>query len=377
MQATYKVVSAAGMSGATCGDIKSEQEIVRNLMENQACLFIIDELGIKLKKITNSQRSGGASYLEGVIGMLMSAYSKSDGVMPLSGDAKKTFTKDVLGEIARSAKKVEENEDKNGFHERRVACYEALLKTIDVGIDRPFLSMIGYTTPGTFDAFVDYEQATNGFIGRALIVRESDNNPKYKKGFKKAAMTTSMIMTLTQISTGGDSEKYAARIQNYDPLCEIESTGEALALLETIIDNLQEVAGTDQISNHSLEPIVRRAIEMVLKVSLILAVPGGLRTKEHVLWAYAYIKRDIDQKITLAKANIEESYKLSADSLSMKIMTLIDDEDGQTEGIILNRCRKYKKEDVLKSLSLLQERGALKREKRKGAGRPSWIWSKI
>jgi hypothetical protein len=376
MQATYKVIQAAGMSGATCGDIKSEQEIVRNLMENQACLFMIDELGIKLKKITNSQKNGGASYLEGVIGMLMSAYSKSDGVMPLSGDAKKTFTKDVLAEIAKSARKVEENDDKTGIHKKRVECFEALLNTIDAGIEKPFLSMIGYTTPGTFDAFVDYEQATNGFIGRALVVRESDNNPRFKKGFKKTAMSDNMKISLSQIATCGNSDKYSVRIQNYNDLQPVDSTTEALALIERIIDNLQDMAGTDAISNHSLEPIVRRAIEMVLKVSLILAVPSGLRTTEHVLWAYAYVKRDIDQKVQLAKANIEEGHKLSADSLTMKILTLIDDETGQTEGVIFNRCRKYKKEDVMKCLSILEEGGTLERIKNTGAGRPSYRWIK-
>jgi hypothetical protein len=136
------------------------------------------------------------------------------------------------------------------------------------------------------------------------------------------------------------------------------------------------MAGTDAISNHSLEPIVRRAIEMVLKVSLILAVPSGLRTTEHVLWAYAYVKRDIDQKVQLAKANIEEGHKLSADSLTMKILTLIDDETGQTEGVIFNRCRKYKKEDVMKCLSILEEGGTLERIKNTGAGRPSYRWIK-
>jgi hypothetical protein len=373
-QSLFKIMVAAGLSRAVCGSIKSEQEIIRNLMENQACFYIVDEIGTMLKKLTNAQRTGSSPYLEGVIGMLMSAYSKANGSLPLSGDAKKSFLEEIQKKIKMAKKKVDDNEDKGGFFKGLLDCFDSLLSNIDMGIEKPLLSLIGFTTPVTFDSFVDFEQATNGFIGRSIVIREPDTNPKIKRGFKAQEMPTPMALTLAQIASGGDSDKYKVRIQNYDKCSEIKTTGPALDMLDNIQDELHLFA--ESVLDSSLEAIPRRGFEMVLKVSLILAVPEGLRTVEHVRWAYAYIKRDIEQKMGLANANIAEVEKRGGDALKMRILSLIDSEEGQTEGVIVNRCRKYKKPDVIKALELMEKSGALRRVDAKKPGRPGFRWFK-
>ena len=83
MTAMMDLHIAAGISAAVHGAIKSEQEIIRNLLRHQMAAYQIDELGIVLKKISNAGKSG-ASYLEGVIGTLMSAYGKAN----ICGEAK-------------------------------------------------------------------------------------------------------------------------------------------------------------------------------------------------------------------------------------------------------------------------------------------------
>ena len=87
-QGAIDVIRAAGLTDMIAGKFKSEQEIIRNLVRNQASFHVVDEIGLELQKLKNAQARGGTPYLEGIVGTIMSAYGKSNGVLPLTGDAK-------------------------------------------------------------------------------------------------------------------------------------------------------------------------------------------------------------------------------------------------------------------------------------------------
>jgi len=106
-----------------------------------------------------------------------------------------------------------------------------------------------------------------------------------------------------------------------------------------------------------LTAIPRRGYEQVAKVSMLLAIPEGLRTAEHVRWAYALVKRDIDEKMNLAHSN---SATDKLDALASTIMSLVTDDHGETAGRLRNRCRKYRKQDVETCLDKLVKAGHLK-----------------
>src|SRR5690606_25807789 len=106
-QAVASILRVAGMAPATHGAIKSEQEIVRNLIRHQAALYIIDEIGIFLQKDKNAQTKGGALCLVGVVGLLMGAYSKADGFMLLTGDAREEMQQMLLKEAVQINRKLE------------------------------------------------------------------------------------------------------------------------------------------------------------------------------------------------------------------------------------------------------------------------------
>ena len=101
----------------------------------------------------------------------------------------------LLQELAKCKKSIDENDDKRGFNARRLAQVQHALLNLDQGIERPFLSILGFTTPVTFDSIANYEQATNGFLSRAAIFKELETNPKRKKGFKKEPMTENMRLS--------------------------------------------------------------------------------------------------------------------------------------------------------------------------------------
>lgn len=358
-QAMAELHRAAGIQAATHGSIKSEQEIVRNLIRHQASLYIVDEIGILLTKIVNAQKRGGAVYLDGVIGMLMAAYSKADSFMLLTGDTKEEVRRALMAELSQARKMVSENEDKGGIAARRIPQLERAISNIDNGLERPFLSVVGFTTPVTFNDIVTFEQATNGFIGRSLLIKELETNPKARRGFKKTPITEQMRATLQNLYAPGVFSADHGRIEYYGDRIRIKTDAEGQAMLAQVLDWLEDYAERQK-SMTGLEAIVRRGYELMAKVSLILAAPEGLRTAEHVRWAYAIMRRDIDEKINLAHANISEKHD-PATALMQRILGMIDHEHAERTGVIVNRCRPRKKDEVIQALVKLEEGGRIRR----------------
>lgn len=354
-QAMAELHRAAGVHAALAGSIKSEQEIVRNLIRHQAVFYIVDELGYLLQKITNAQKRGGAVYLDGVIAVLMSAYSKANGFMLLTGDTKEQVQKELASELAQCRKKISENEDPSGFCERRIPQLERALDNIDNGLERPFLSLIGYTTPETFNDLVTFEQSTNGFIGRALISVEKETNPKRKKGFKKTPLKDSMAAALQNLYSPGIYSVTGSRVEHYSDRVKIKTDKRAAEMLESVADWIEDYAEQHK-SLTGLEAIVRRGYEMCSKVSLILAVPEGIRTTEHVRWAYTLMRKDIDDKIMLAHGNIMGARKdrnSQGEALRAKIVSLLEKDHSESFGVIKHRCRKWQEQDVKAMLDRL------------------------
>jgi hypothetical protein len=344
---------AAGIGAATHGSIKSEQEIVRNLVRHQASLYIIDEIGIFLKKIKNAQAKGGAAYLDGIIGQLMSAYSKADGHMLLTGDMREEVRRMMRQELANLEKQLEDGESVSA----QIDGVKAQLAKLSSGLEKPFLSMAGFTTPETFDELVDFHNATNGFIGRSVLFTERETVPPKKRRFKRRPMPDSLKYALAQLYNGGSFSMIGRdRVEFYEDRIEIPSTDEAAAMLEQVSDAFDELAEEHK-AKTGLEALALRAYEQVAKVSLILAVPEGLRTEEHVRWAYALIKRDVKEKMDLVTSN-DRAKDAPALALRSKIANQIAHDEGETLGVIVNRLRKYKKADVEACLNAMVKDGS-------------------
>jgi hypothetical protein len=369
-QAWLKIMKEAMISGAVHGAFKSEQEVIRNLIRHQMAAYSVDELGITLKKVKNAQAKGGASYLEGLIGILMSAYSKGTGMMPISGDTRDEVSKAFQNELAQCNKKIDENEDKTGFYARKKVRLERALGNIEQGLEAPFLSIIGFTTPVTFNSLVDFEQATNGFLSRALISNDLETNPKRKPGFKKQEMPDSIKYTLQTIYNGGEYAGDIERIEYYGEKIKISSTADASAMLDQVYAYFWETAEQHK-GKTGLEAIPRRGYELCGKISTILAAPEGLRTKEHVRWAFAIVRRDVDYKLKLAYANMKEDDNQGGDAVLAKIMNCLRKDHGETEAVIINRCRPHAKKLVQEMIQKLVDSNQVRKneDKHKGNGR--------
>lgn len=347
MQSIMQIHQAAGINRATVGNIKSDQEIIRNLTDNQAAFYIIDEFGIELKKITQSKEA----YHQGVVGTLMAIYSKANGFYPMTGDSKRDVKNRLMGELKNCRKAVSENEDQDGRCVRRIPKLERAVKSIDNGLEKPYLSLIGFTTPVTFDGLVTPEQARNGFIGRSILVTEKETNPRMKPDFKQKPMGDRLKMQICGLYQAGFYDQDVDRVEFYEERSKIPTDSEAREMLKQVGEWAYHQAEIRK--ETGLEAIPRRAYEMVCKISLILSANSGLRTAEHVRWAFAFIERDINEKCNLALANEMDTDQPGSDSglaIWLKITNTLADGHVETRGVVVNRCKKWSKENVDKIL---------------------------
>lgn len=365
LQASTALHESVGVQRAVVGSIKSEQEIIRNLVRNQAAYYLVDEMGYLLQKIESARQKGGAAYLDGVIAAIMAVYSKADGSFLVTGDLKDEVRRELSKELAQCRQKIEDNEDDSGFFARRAKdIEERALPEIEMGIQSPFLSLMGMTTPVSFDGMVTAEQATNGFLGRCLLIREHETNPKRKRGWRKpkGGVPDSLRMSLARLYDGGsfDMQGQGARVEQHGERVEIQTEPEAVEMLEDAADWLEDHAEFHK-GHTGLEAVVRRSYEHLTKVSTILAVGEGVRTPDHVRWAFRLVREDLENKIALAHANSEEG---TDEALRLRVLEAIG--DGEKAGTIrkrVSRAKQYTPADADRMLEHLVKTGDAVEEK--------------
>lgn len=350
--AQTQIHTALGLGPATHGLLKSEQEVVRNIIRHQPCYLLMDEVGIFMQKLMNSERSG-AAYLEGVIGAWMNVYSKASGTFLISGDLKEAMKQKLVDLLAHENKKDDPNEGRMKKLQEQIA-------DVDSGIKRPFLSLMGFTTPETFSHLVNFQSCANGFFGRALLFIEYDTVPRAKVGFKNPTpkLPDHIVMTLQSLANGGEySTEKPERIEYLGEKITIPSEENAVLALDNVAEYFQCMA--EEIKDTTgLEALPLRAYEAVSKVSFILATPEKVRTVEHVRWAFALVRRDIEQKMLMVLSNDRQKEDPKT-ALMARIRSICSGQDGETFGVIANRCRPRSREDVKQAIDALIASGML------------------
>lgn len=347
-----EIMVACDIGPCVHGGIKSEQELVRNIIDHQAAFYVIDEIGFLFQKIKNAQKRGGAAYLEGIVGQMMSMYSKANGFYVTNGDIKRQLMDETIKRIAQVEKKLEDGE--KDYLKVELESLRKQLNDIPNGIRNPIVSMIGYTTPSNFDSIVEYEAVANGFLGRSMIRRENRDNPSRNERWSKDNMKLpeDLKIALQALAMGGSFSTgiRPSRIEYRGPKIVIPSTAEARRMMGLIRQKMDDLAEEHTVKS-GLQALPLRAEEMVSKISLVLAAPEGIRTEEHVRWAYALVMDDINSKVMSVISN--DDTRTNIERAMGHIANIIDKKDGTTKGVIMNNCRKYKKEDVEQALKKL------------------------
>ena len=119
-------------------------------------------------------------------------------------------------------------------------------------------------------------------------------------------------------------------------------------------------------SRSGMEALYLGAYEQVSRISALLACWGGVREAEHVRWAFETVRRDVQAKALAVTAN-DRAKDSPQTALQARIVSLCGGETGMTMGVLVNRCRKFRREDVEKETAALVAQGALRAESFKSA----------
>lgn len=365
-QAVTKIFARIGISQAMHGKIKSEQEIYRNLLRHQAAYYLVDEIGIMLQKIAQASKGGGAIYLTGVIGALMEIYSKAVGILTITGDLKEEIKTSLKDHIAKLHKRLDNGDGVPSEIEAEIEQVTQQIKDADMGIIDPYLSLMGTTTPDTFDSTVTPENVKNGFVARALILREADTNPRKKEGFVKPDIDDTIVMRLNTLHYGGHSQPATGRVERQGDPVDVNTSAEASELLEEAYEHFWRL-GEKHRETTGMEAITRRSWEMCSKISLILAMAdGGHRTAEHVLYGFAMAMDDTATKIRYARANDE----LDTGKDTQRVLSLLSRDDWVARHKI-NRALKTSREGCQGLIDAMVSAGLIVVEMRKTGQRSS------
>lgn len=367
LNSLQEIHRAVGIAPATHGNIKSEQELIRNQIMHQAALYVVDEAGSLLGKISNAKRSGRTAYLEHVVGTLMALYSAATGYFGITGDMKGQIREQVERDVAALVRRMDNGEQ--GL-EVELSDLRARLLEVDSGIPEPYTSFFGVSEPGSFNDVLnsDLWLLTGGFIGRSLIFTESDGVPHRKPvgEFGDHKLPDPIKMQLMALYGGG----YAGsrRVARQGPVVHIPMSSDAQAAEHDIYSYWHELAKNEQDAGSGLHPIATRAPELTLKVAGILGVGGGAITLEHMGWAHALVHKITHEKIARAKAQIGSDSADKSDrreGLIEAVKSVMIQQDEFTSGVVANRFRgRYDKESVCAAIEYLVEIGWLTKEER-------------
>lgn len=348
------LLRGVGLAPAMHGSVISSQEIVRNLIDHQASFYNIDEFGEELEKYLKAQQRGGG-HLESVNKTFMEIFTKANDYYSIAQTHKKIFKENILKEIGLIKTRQKENASLPKDPELLFRLEDRLTQ-LNNGIKEPFLNLIGYTTPNKFESLINLETTENGFLNRALILKEKEDNPKFNEDYKVVKAEEDreyqyLVNRLSHFYYQGHTQLDDRIERLADKPVQLPCSNENMELYTKIREEIFELA-EEQKETLGFLSHYKRAFEQIIKISTILSLSTGEIQEEAILWAKEFVLNDVELKINLTSATVNEKKVIGLES---KILTILDKEVGITFAGLANKMRKVKKEDLEKALMSLQK----------------------
>lgn len=347
-QSASELIAAAGQSAAMHGGIKSEQELVRNIVRHQASMYMVDEFGSMLVKIGNAKAKGNASYLEAVPSEIMKIFTKANSSYLVSGDMRETIEDRIDKQIATAQKRVDDG--RGG--EQELDDLRADRLKINNGISAPFLSFFGITEPNSFDAAIrlDPDMLVNGFLGRALLFRESQALPLRRDKYAPMPLCDELKARLFELYAQGHDGKEFDRVRLYGDRRIINISADARKELDDVYLYWRGRGQELEHEGQGLHTITTRVWEMTIKLAGILSIPvedtHDITVElHHVRQAHAIVRRVTDFKlshcIAILGADSHDKEERTTGLIEGVITVIKGSPDGIGAGVIRNRNKKY------------------------------------
>ena len=234
---------------------------------------------------------------------------------------------------------------------------------------KPFLAINGYTTPDEFTTMATRKNVLSGFMGRSLMFVEEKNAPRKNKNYKKSKIGRNLDHELKKIYSAGYAKHFdVGRIQFDGEKKPVTTAPDALDYLAKLDDASDDAAEKHE-NETGYEALFLRKIELILKVSLVLAVGDGcIRTMEHVKWAEKLVNIDFTRKLEMLNDNETHKGVFKTEDHKSKIVRLLKKDNyknGATLKVIVNRIRGMETEDAVPVLTELVKSGIITSDRSK------------
>lgn len=360
--AAKSIMRSVGLHAAMHLEIKSEKELSDTMEMNQYSMYLYDEFGEFLKKVSNAGKSG-ASYLEGVPGRLMQAFTAANGDLGMNSDRANNL-KNKWNKEHNFLKKIIKDDNGSGVEnaQKKLDRVKFLSGIFEFGIPNPFISMFTMSTPGSMRTAFTISAVESGLLSRAMVFEESETNPLPKPDFTGSpSVPMGLSMRLKSIAMHRDDCPYG-RVDSYQQVRqELKVDPLASALISRAASYFYELAEVNK--ENSLESLARRGVDYTIKICIAMASDGGVVTLEIARYAIKLVKHEMAGRMrkVIATENMDSHDQTDrAKGLTSRVIELCNG-NGESMNVLINRCQTklLSKEFITKVVTQMEKAGQL------------------
>ena len=308
--------TALGVESRLCPEPRSDKNVMLDLADNEAIVYILDEAHTLFRKALSQSRS--RSFESSIGDLLMELKTTSYYKFPRSVVFQ--ISNEFKNEIKRLAKtKTVDNE-----HQIKVAALKQKIERVKKGLQNPLINFVGFSTPKNISFVTDVSTIESGFVGRlCLFMGDLDRAKLKNKRNRKVASMPSKELIIRCENMVKDTKPIVLASN-----CE--------TLLDDIIDYFED---DSRLNHEQLGGIYARATENIVNLASLLALESRVIESEMLLYATKLFMENVrvSEEALLQHKKSLEQIELHSASRVAKRMTKTEP---KTLGVLANSFQK-------------------------------------
>ena len=286
------VLEKLGMSNRIASKPRSDKNILQDIIEIEDLLYIFDEAHSFFNQAT---KSGGCAFESGMLDVLLEAITSEKFYIP--SKIKNELINKYNSVVDSYSKKEKLSTKQQALFDKSIRITDKLEK----GVNSPFLSLVGYSTPINLDTVINEHNIEQGLLGRFIILKAS----KYRNGYKPREINEPSDELLTKLKA----------ILNSKECITIDKHA------KTTLNTISKYFELDEHLNHpQLGAIYARGTKWVMLISSLLASERNIIMHQDICYAAKLFLYNIEscEKVLNHESELEEELFKKAKEITLK-----------------------------------------------------------
>lgn len=267
-----EVMERRGLISKVSKSPRSDKDLMQTLLDNRGhCLLNIDEG----HSFFNTVSDKNSSYAQNIVPEILSM-TGTDRYL-FNSKIKREMLEGNTGLYTRKAqleaKMVKGEDDEVAATEFQLKDVEWRINALEMGIKNPIVSLALTSTPVRMDGVVEATSLEDGFLGRALVFRSSEDRATLNRN------VTPLDFGVSELIAGCETQ--------LKPKYDVDAQG--------FLDELYDWYEADERLNHPiLGALYARAIPRIEGLASLVAMGEPLIDINHLRWGMAVFERNIE-----------------------------------------------------------------------------------